>query len=165
MSEDQNRTEQEALERLAVEDGENPQMRERVAELERTAKLQVHLARRIIPNNPLPEGFINPSCGKPGHYCVDNAGVYRPEFKQIIVPKVHDYQQDPQPVGCADNTYNVPLDIWVDVPPEVVIVMNDAVETHHEHNPKPGDILLGVPTVHKETKRQRFMLSVLPSAT
>lgn len=164
MSDEQRRVEEEALAGLGESTGADPTIDPQNQEREKQARLQAHLSRRIIENNPLPDGFINPPGGQQGHYCLDGSKVYQPKWVQLLLPKIHEHQQDPQPVGCCDKTYNVPLDTWVDVPMEVVTVLNDAVEGHHDFNPKPGQIALGQPTEYKSVSRPRFHTSVLPSA-
>lgn len=118
----------------------------------------------ISPDRPLPEGFVNPPCGEPGHFCVDNRGFYQPDWWQLHIDKVHDKQANPQAFNLAGQIVRVPLETWVDVHPAVIIALQDAVEVFHEHEAKAGDIIAGIPTVHKETKRKRFHWDKYPSA-
>lgn len=118
----------------------------------------------IVADKPLPDGFVNPPAGEPGHFCVDQRGFYQPDWYSIYIDKVHDKQQDPQPFNLAGTKYHVPLERWIDVPPGVVIALKDAIEVHHEHEAKPGDIMLGIPTVHKTRERKRFHWNQVPSA-
>ncbi len=118
----------------------------------------------ISPDRPLPEGFVNPPCGNVGHFCVDQRGYYQPDWFQLYIDKVHDRQQNPQPFNLAGQRVSVPLEMWVDVPPGVINALNDAIEVHHEHEAKPGDIVLGIPTKHITRERKRFHKDVLPSA-
>jgi len=117
---------------------------------------------------PLPEGFENPPLSDEGneefgHLCIDRAGCYQPSWCQLRIDKIHDKQQDPVefPLG---SLYTVPLDTWVDAPPEVIQSLKLAIETHHEHNIKPGDIALGKQAVHKKTSRRRFVWHMIKSA-
>lgn len=112
---------------------------------------------------PLPEGFENPPCGDYGHRCVDRDGRYQPDWTQLFIEKIVDHQNDPQPLSCLPK-YLVPLETWVDVPPSVMKSLESAVQTHHEHVAKPGDIILGVKTEHKEIKRSRFHWKEIRSA-
>ena len=116
----------------------------------------------------LPEDFINPPLSTEDeenrdHLCLDRAGHYQKSWFQLRIDKIHDRQQDPVefPLGTL---YLVPLDEWVDAPPEVIESLKSAVETRHEHNIKPGDVELGKQAVHKETKRRRFVWHSIPSA-
>lgn len=139
-----------ASERLAAQDGDD---------VDRSNRENF----RIKAGSPLPEKFINPPCGDDGHLCVDRGGIYRPDWSQLMLFRLHEGQADPQtfPLG---SRWKVPLEKWVDVPPEVMVSLNDAVETHHRMDFMPGDILLGKPAVHSETKRRRFQYDSKPSA-
>jgi hypothetical protein len=139
-----------ASERLAEQDGDN---------VDRGNRENF----RIKAGSPLPEKFINPPCGEDGHLCVDQGGVYRPDWSQLMLFRLHEGQADPQtfPLG---SRWRVPLEKWVDVPPEVMVSLGDAVETHHRMDFMPGDILLGKPAVHSETKRRRFQYDTKRSA-
>jgi len=122
----------------------------------------------VKPGYPLPEGFENPPLSTEeneeyGHLCLDRAGNYQPLWCQLRIDKIHDKQIDPQPFPLGTN-YQVPLDTWVDAPPEVIESLRSAVEVHHEHNIKPGDIELGRQATHKETKRRRFVWHSIKSA-
>jgi hypothetical protein len=109
----------------------------------------------FTPGQPLPPGFVNPEGGTDEHKCVDNNGLYQPTWTQLFLERIVDHQQDPQPLACLPK-YTVPLERWVDVPPSVMEALKSAIETHHEHNAKPGDIDLGVKTVHVTRDRRRF---------
>ncbi len=113
---------------------------------------------------PLPEGFVNPPKGSVGHKCLDPQGVYRKSWHQLKLARIFDHQQDPQFFGCGDQAYNVPLDVWVDVPPEIINVLADAVETHHEQIVTPESLLLGRRPTHITRSRSRFMYQSLASA-
>jgi len=113
---------------------------------------------------PLPEGFENPQKGEAGHKCLDPQGNYQPTWYQLKLAKVFDHQQNPQFVGCGDQAYGVPLDVWVDVPPGVVNVLLDAVETHHEQVVTPESLLLGRRPTHITRSRSRFMYQTIASA-
>lgn len=139
-----------AAERMAEQDGDN---------VDRGNRENF----RIKPGMPLPEKFINPPCGDPGHLCVDRGGIYRPDWSQLLLYRQHEGQADPQPFPLGAR-WLVPLEKWVDVPPEVMVSLKDAQETHHRMDFKPGDILLGKPAVHTETTRRRFGWESLPSA-
>jgi len=62
-------------------------------------------------------------------------------------------------VSCRVSTASL-----TDVPPEVLISLQDAVETRHETNFKPGNVALGVETKTQTYPVQRFMFNSLPSA-
>ena len=139
-----------AAERMAEQDGDN---------VDRTNRENF----QIKPGKALPEKFINKPCGDDGHLCVDGGGVYQPTWTQLMLYRMHEGQADPQPFPLG-TTWKVPLERWVDVPPEVIESLRSAVETHHSMDYKPGDVLLGRPAVHTETTRRRFNWESKPSA-
>jgi hypothetical protein len=112
----------------------------------------------------LPEGYENPPCGDPKHRCVDQGGLYRPDWFQIKIERVYDRQTDPQDFPLMGVTYQVPLDEWVDAPPGVLESLKSAVEVHHSFNATPGMIALGQHPEHKKIERHRFVYRDLPSA-
>lgn len=153
------------------------EIEEEILEAERTQRVAVMMDEedsgnidRTDRNNfkirdgaKLPEKFINAPKGDPRHLCVDNGGVYRKDWVQVYIFKQHEGQRDPQPFPLG-TTWLVKLNQWTDVPPEVLISLQDAVETRHETNFKPGNVALGVETKTNEYPVQRFMFNSLPSA-
>jgi hypothetical protein len=139
-----------AQERLAEQDGDN---------VDRGNRENF----RIKAGSKLPEKFVNPPCGDDNHLCVDMGGVYHPDWSQLMLFRLHEGQADPQtfPLG---SRWKVPLEKWVDVPPEVMVSLGDAVETHHRMDFMPGDIMLGKPATHSETTRRRFQYDTKRSA-
>lgn len=117
----------------------------------------------IVPGRPLPEGFKNPPCGTEGHFCVDNGGRYNPDWWQVNIQPRTDYDANPQ-IFPLSQKWIVYLDMWQDVPREVVDSLLLAEETHHTHNRGPGEIDLSDSEVHKEITRKRFLWSQFPSA-
>ena len=117
----------------------------------------------IFAGKPLPEEFENPPLGEPGHHCVDLGGLYNPEWFQIRIEKIHDKQPDPVDFPLGRN-WQIPLNRWVDAPPEVKVSLTDAIETHHEMNATAGQIALGDHPERVETKRRRFIWQYYPSA-
>lgn len=118
---------------------------------------------QIKPGKKLPEKFINAPCGDEKHLCVDQAGVYQPTWTQLKIYRMHEGQRDPQPFNLGAR-WLVPLEKFVDVPPEVMTALRDAQETHHSLDFKPGDIALGRPATHSESSRRRFNWESIPSA-
>lgn len=103
----------------------------------------------------LPEKFINPPCGEEGHLCVDQGGLYRPDWCQLYIHKQHEGQRNPQPFPLG-TIWLVGLNKWTDVPPEVIESLRSAVETRHEMDFTPGDVQLGKETEHKQYNIPRF---------
>lgn len=121
----------------------------------------------LTPGKKIPDGFENPPPGEPGHKCVDLAGRYQPDWSSIMLVKTHEYEHDPQPVICAGEKYLVPRERWVDVPPEVMIGLDDAVEIRHHSNFDAGKILgqeNPQPVEKTTSKRRRFVYERRPSA-
>ena len=114
---------------------------------------------------PMPKGFENPRPGEHGHFCHDPWGNYQPEWKSVLIHKVHDAQADPQSFPVGGRRWQVKLGVWTDVPPEVVESLRSAVEEHHEMNFKPQDMVLGKEVEHKVTTRPRFFWQEMASAT
>lgn len=112
----------------------------------------------------LPEKFVNPPRGDARHLCVDQGGIYRPDWVQIKIHKQHPDQRNPQPFPLGGTTYWVPLGEWHDVHPSVLISLEDAVETRHEMMFKPGDIAVGAETQHLTSEIPRFFYQSKPSA-
>lgn len=110
---------------------------------------------RIRDGAVLPEKFINGDPGEDDHLCVDNAGIYHKDWFQVYIIEQHEGQENPQPFYLG-SIIRVPLEKWVDVPPEVIQSLKDAVEIHHRLDFKPGDIVAGRPAVHEQTTRRRF---------
>lgn len=118
----------------------------------------------IRKNHPLPDGFVNPECGEPGHRCIGNDGKYHPEWIQLRIDGVYEGQANPQKFPLGGSTYLIPLDEWLDAPPEVLVSLKGAVETHHTQKPPtPGEIALGKKPEHKVITRNRFVYQSLPS--
>jgi len=127
------------------------------------------LLQGIKKGKPLPEGFKNPPCGNPQHRCLDSKGHYVPDWSQLLLRK---------PQGCnADKEFfsltghgqmRVPYDKWVDVPPWLVVVLGDAIETHYKRNvDDAGNLELNGregPGVVEEVKVPAFSYSLLRSA-
>jgi hypothetical protein len=123
-----------------------------------------------IADKVLPEGFVNPPGGEDGHRCVDRHKLYRPTYKQLLLEKHNKFDQDPHFVGCAGKPFRIPREIWVDVPPEVITVLRDAVEERHQSSFDPGNIGMehgsadAGPVSKTVSKRRRFSMQVLNSA-
>jgi hypothetical protein len=111
----------------------------------------------------LPEKFINGEPGSTDHLCADGAGIYRKDWFQVIIYSQYPGQANPQEFHLG-ALWKVPLDTWVDVPPEIIESLNSAVETHHNMDFKPGDIIAGKPAVDVVTTRRRFVWDRIPSA-
>jgi len=119
----------------------------------------------IHKNHPLPEDFENPPIGDPGHFCIDRAKNYRPDWVQLNIMKNRDKQIDPVVFPLGGNIYEVPLDRWVDAPPEILISLKDAVETEHLTNWDSNKVRLGEEIETSTITRRRFFWETFPSAT
>ncbi len=117
----------------------------------------------ITMGKPIPPEFNNPPCGKEGHLCTDIAGNYAPTWYSLIIYRTHDYQQNPQPFPL-ERTWDIHLDTWCDVPPDVIESLKKAVETHHEVHRAPQDVERGIERPNKKTERRRFHSEHVKSA-
>jgi hypothetical protein len=113
---------------------------------------------------PLPADFVNPPVGEDGHHCVDRGGNYQPDWKQLIIYKNRDKQADPVSFPLGGNRYAVPLDVWVDAPPEILISLNDAEETEHRSNFSDDLVRLGTDVQSTKITRRRFFWAEKASA-
>lgn len=117
----------------------------------------------IVAGKPIPSGFKNPEPGQVGRFCLDLEGNYNPRWVQLKIDKTREKQRDPQtfPLG---KRWGIPLDKWVDAPPEVIIALQDAIETHHETTYSDDSVKLGIHPEIMPIERKRFFWSVIASA-
>ena len=90
---------------------------------------------RFVDGEQLPQGFSNPPGGEPGHKCVrvmlaPNKQrfivVYKPGWKQVFIHKVGSEQAERQFFMTMElGPVRVPTNRWVDVPAEVVAILQD----------------------------------------
>ena len=144
-------------------------------ELERLALADSEVAEEaaLDPSHPgnfniakgmkLPEEFENPPCGEEGHFCLDQGGFYNPTWTQLMIEKIYDKQVDPQ-VFPLSSRWLIPLDKWVDAPPEVIESLRSAVEIQHRSNVRPGEIILGQEIENTQIERRRFVWRSIQSA-
>lgn len=117
----------------------------------------------IAHNKPLPEGFENPPCGEDGHFCVTRGGIHMANWFQLKIFRIHAHQEDPQnfPLG---RTLQVKLEVWTDVPPEIIESLKCAIEEHHDQDITDSTFMLGdVPEITTTTRR-RFQYEHMKSA-
>lgn len=124
---------------------------------------------RPVDGAVLPEGFENPAPGEYGHYCVDQQGVYHKDWVTIKIHRYNEHDQDPFPVVCAGEFYSVYREQWIDVPPEVLIAIEDAVEVRHDTTFDPvrifgGDGEQAAAVKNTNHKVRRFGFEKIPSA-
>jgi len=118
----------------------------------------------IVRGRPLPEGFVNKPLGKEGRFCLDTEGRYNPEWSQLKIDKIRDKQRDPQSFPLIPKRYGIPLDTWVDAPPEVIISLQDAIETHYDTTYTDDSVTLGVHPKVVPRERKRFFWDMIKSA-
>lgn len=78
-----------------------------------------------IAGQPLPHGIVNPPCGTPGHMCLDPKGLYQPTWYSLKIHKVSDNMPSRQYFNLNGKSWYVTIGVWVDVPPEILIVLAD----------------------------------------
>lgn len=123
-----------------------------------------------VPGKPLPEGFKNPPRGQVGHRCVSPQGIYQPKWWQLHLRRPEGCQSDWQFFQLNDEKFYIPYNAWCDVPPSVVIILQDAKSDVLEHKvnqvtgeyegdlTRPGEEMRVVDTI------PAFAYSLLPSA-
>jgi len=116
----------------------------------------------LVKGKPIPDVFQNPPCGEDGHLCVDLGGNYQPDWYQLMIEKMYEHQEDPQPFPLG-TLYSVNLDAWTDVPPEIIESLKSAVEEHHSMNATAGQIVLGQHPERTTFKRKRFVYHAMKS--
>ena len=110
----------------------------------------------ITKGKPLPDDFVNPPLGQDGHHCTDLSGGYQPEWSQLIIYKNKDKQADPVTFPLGGNRFGIPLDRWVDAPPEILISLGDAIETEHRSTFSDDLVRLGEDVETLTIERRRF---------
>jgi len=75
-----------------------------------------------VPNETLPEGFVNPPCGDRGHLCLDPRGRYQPEWYALKIHK-NDNMPQRQYFNANGKGWYVQVGVWVDVPPVILTVL------------------------------------------
>jgi hypothetical protein len=107
-------------EKMKIEKRPNEADLIREAEKEKMAEKEVPAP---VHGKPLPEGFVNPPGGHPGHRCVEpGTGRYN---KTWFCLKLHggENMAQRQSFNCAGRKFSVRVGQWVDVPPEVIEVL------------------------------------------
>jgi len=127
-------------------------------------KVEEFESSQLIPGKPIPDGIENPPPGKPGHYCVDPLGNYQPTWSSIHLHRTSQDMPERQFFACGRKTWRVKTGQWVDVPPEVVTILNLTVMQEIEMDMSKADPISdrGVETVVREIPR--FSTSMMPSA-
>ena len=77
---------------------------------------------------PLPDGFSNPECGVPGHFCVDIDGNYNPTWVALMVnPGRTTESRLPFliPEDGSIRKLNLKTGVWADVHPMILNVLAD----------------------------------------
>ena len=130
---------------------------------------EVVLDAKKRAGHPLPEQIENPKIGTIGHYCLDPDGNFQPTWMQLMIHRTDDSVPTRQffaynSTKGESKTWYVSTGAWVDVPPELVGVLNDAVVEVIEMNVDKANPSLD-PSVEKIVKKvPRFSYNLLPSA-
>lgn len=79
-----------------------------------------------VAGKKLPEGFANPPRGQMGHLCVGPKGEYQPKWYQLLLRRPEGAAAEMEYFQLNDEKYYVPYNKWVDVPPSIVTLLQDA---------------------------------------
>lgn len=83
----------------------------------------------FVKGRPLPSGFQNPKCGTKWHRCVDDRGLYQPDWKQFRVFRTDNTQSEVIYVHAAAVSRRrvrvachnrVRTNMWMDAPTAVI---------------------------------------------
>jgi hypothetical protein len=138
--------------------------RDLVKSADNAIKVEEFEKSQIIGGQPLPEDFENPDPGKPGHKCVDIDGNYQPLWTALHIHRTSDDTPERQFFACGIRSWRVRTGVWVDVPPEIINILNLTVMSEIEMDITKANPLAdrGVERVVREIPR--FSTSVVPSA-
>ena len=119
---------------------------------------------QIVSGRPLPEGFENPEIGKLGHYCIDPKGRYQKNWYQLKIAKTDESMPSRQYFCNGASEWWVKIGVWVDVPPELMSVLENAEVEVIEMDVRNANLLTDEGVRKVVNKVPRFSYQVLPSA-
>jgi len=123
-----------------------------------------------VAGKKLPEGLKNPERGTMGHLCLDGKGNYQPKWMQLLLRRPSGLSVEFEFFKLNDEAYYIPYNKWVDVPPAVVKLLQDAKSDVLESNvneltgeyvgdlTRPGEMMKVIDTI------PAFSYTLLPSA-
>jgi len=121
-------------------------------------------ASQVIAGKPLPEGFVNPEIGKPGHYCLDPSGNYQPTWASLKIHKTGEDIPERQFFQNGKRHWRVQTGVWVDVPPEIINLLECMVLEEVEMDFRTANPLMTGGVSKVVNKIPRFSTSLIPSA-
>jgi len=77
----------------------------------------------IMAGQRLPEDFVNPPQGAPGHKCLDPQGRYKPDWYSLKIHKASENMPQRQYFNHGGKQWLVEVGRWVDVPPEIITLL------------------------------------------
>lgn len=80
-------------------------------------------ARAPVEGFPLPPGLKNPKLGEHGHRCLDERGNYQPSWSCVFIHRSGEVAEKQAFLDKNGDTIHVRTNEWVDVPPEVVGIL------------------------------------------
>ena len=87
---------------------------------------------QVVKGKPLPEDFVNPEPGEPGHKCLDPEGNYQPDWTCLHIHRVDDGTPNRQFFAAGSRTWRVRTGEWVDVPPDIIEILRGTTKTEIE---------------------------------
>jgi hypothetical protein len=127
-------------------------------------KVEEFESSQIVAGQPIPDDIENPDPGRPGHYCLDIDGNYQPKWTCLHIHRTSNDTPERQFFACGKRTWRVKTGQWVDVPPEIITILNLTVMQEIEMDITKANPIAdrGVEKVVREIPR--FSTSVMPSA-
>lgn len=117
-----------------------------------------------VPGKPLPEDYDNIEIGKLGHLCLDPQGNYQPTWSSLMIHRTHDGIPERQYFCNGTQSWRVKTGDWVDVPPEIISLLECTVQEEVEMDITKANPLMEDNVIRVTRKIPRFSTNILPSA-
>ena len=138
--------------------------RDLVKSADNAIKVEEFESSQTIAGGPLPDDFENPDPGQMGHKCVDIDGNYQPTWTCLHIHRTSDSMPERQFFACGVKTWRVRTGMWVDVPPEIINILNLTIMQEIEMDITKANPLADRGVVKTVREIPRFSTSVVPSA-
>jgi len=136
----------------------------RMADSARAAMPEVVEEEAPMAGKPLPEGFVNPPRGKPGHRCLDQRNLYQPKWFSLILHKINENMPQRQYFNMNGKQWLVQVGVWVDVPKEIITLLGYTEQEVISMNMKDSDMITNRSVPMVVDRVPRFSTSMIASA-
>lgn len=119
---------------------------------------------RPLPGKPLPEGLVNKPAGVYGHFCLDPRGNYQPRWASLKIHKQHENMPQRQYFNHNGKSWLVTVGAWVDVPPEILILLGYTEQEIISMDLEQSNLLVDRNVPKVVDRVQRFGYTAIPSA-